>query len=789
MHDSRRTGWLGSSTFFAACAALLSCDVLPAADWKPAEGRMMTRWGREYTAENAVERVQALGYPRPQLQREDWQNLNGLWEYAIRPKDDGKPDSWDGQILVPFAAESALSGVMKNVGPENRLWYRRTITVPDTFKHPRILLHFGAVDWHATVWVDGKELGEHKGGYDPFSFDITDAIDFSPVRVPSGQPREHEIVVSVWDPSDAGFQPRGKQVQKPHGIWYTPVTGIWQTVWLEPVNPLRVTDLLLVPDIDQGVLHVTAHVTGARSGETIEFTARQGDRRVARETVTLQERGKDQAGEATTKLPIANAKLWSPDDPFLYDLDVRILAGPQMEVDRVASYFGMRKIEVRKDDAGANRLFLNNAPHFQFGPLDQGWWPDGLYTAPTDEALKYDIEITKQLGYNMARKHVKVEPDRWYYWCDKLGLLVWQDMPNGDRHIRQQDPDIERSPESAENFRREWQAIVDARRDHPSIVAWVPFNEGWGQFETNEILAWTKAYDPSRLVDGPSGWTDRGGGDMHDIHRYPGPDMPPLEDDRAAVLGEYGGLGLPLEGHTWLDKGNWGYRTFETREALVAAYKRLIDQLHPLIGQGLAAAVYTQTTDVEIEVNGFMTYDREVIKLPEDIAELHAKLYGPAPKTVTVVPSSRRRPQEWKYTTSKPADGWEQPGFDDSDWKAGPGGFGTEGTPGTVVRTEWNTPDIWLRRTFELDDADLEHPYLRIHHDENAEISINGEPVAKVEGYTVGYVLVPIDEAARGALRPGKNTLAVHCRQTGGGQYIDVGIVDVVPAETPRSSR
>ena len=785
MHSSRRMASLRLSLFSATCAMLVVGEAAVAADWKPSEGPLMTRWGKEYTSDNAEERVQALGYPRPQLQRETWHNLNGLWEYAIRPKDEPRPDTWDGQILVPFPVESALSGVMKNVGPENRLWYRRTFTVPEGFKYPRVLLHFGAVDWHATVWVDGKQLGEHKGGYDPFSFDITTAIDLRPARVPGGAVAEHEIVVSVWDPSDAGFQPRGKQVQRPHGIWYTPVTGIWQTVWLEPVNPSRVVDLRLVPDIDQGVLHVTARVAGGELSGTVEFTARDGDRRVARESASLQKPSDAGISEAATKLPIENAKLWSPDEPFLYDLDVRVLAGPQMEVDRVASYFGMRKIEVRKDDAGINRLFLNNEPVFQFGLLDQGWWPDGLYTAPTDDALKYDIEVTKQLGYNMARKHVKVEPDRWYYWCDKLGLLVWQDMPNGDRHIRPQDPDIERTPESEENFRREWQAIMDACRNHPSIVAWVPFNEGWGQFKTNEILAWTKEYDPTRLVDGPSGWTDRGEGDMHDMHRYPGPDMPPVEDERAVVLGEFGGLGLPVEGHTWLDKGNWGYRSFETNEALVAAYKRLIHQLRPLIGEGLSGAIYTQTTDVEIEVNGVMTYDREIIKLPEDIAELHKTLYGPPPKITTVVPTSRRRPQEWTYTTTKPADGWEQPQFNASGWKSGPGGFGTEGTPGTAVRTQWNTSDIWIRRTFELDDADLEHPYLRIHHDENAEIFINGEPAAKVEGYTVGYVLVPLDEAARGALRPGKNTLAVHCRQTGGGQYIDVGIVNVATAEAP----
>jgi hypothetical protein len=318
----------------------------------------------------------------------------------------------------------------------------------------------------------------------------------------------------------------------------------------------------------------------------------------------------------------------------LYDLQAT-LTHDGRAADRVDSYFGMRKIAVAKDKAGFNRLFLNNQPLFQFGPLDQGWWPDGLYTAPADAALKYDVEVLKKLGFNMLRKHVKVEPLRFYYHCDKLGLLVWQDMPSGDRHLRREEGDIERSPESAANFRREYREMIDDHYNHPCIVAWVPFNEGWGQFDTNNIIAWTKQHDPTRLVDSPSGWADRGSGDMNDMHRYPGPAMPQPEPNRACVLGEFGGLGLPLEGHLWWDKRNWGYRTYKTKQELQSSYDRLIQDLRPLIDAGLAAAVYTQTTDVEGEVNGLMTYDRHVVKYDAArLAKLHAQLYAPRPTRI-----------------------------------------------------------------------------------------------------------------------------------------------------------
>ncbi len=474
---------------------LLSANVVAAADWKPAAGPLMTRWAKDVSPE----KVHAE-YPRPQMVRPDWTNLNGLWEYAVRPKADAVPEKFDGQILVPFPIESALSGVMKRIDPANRVWYRRTITrSKDWGEGKRVLLHFGAVNWDATVWLDGKELGQHRGGYDGFAFDITNALT---------PDRTQQLVVAVWNPIDSGTQPRGKQVSRPGGIMYTPSTGIWQTVWLEAVPAVHIESLTIVPDIDAKQVHVTVALAGggknAEAGKAVELTASDGTHQVAQ--------GTGRTG-APIDLPIAEPKLWSPDNPFLYGLKVR-LVGNGAAADAVDSYFAMRKISVAKDAQGITRIFLNNQPRFMMGPLDQGFWPDGLYTAPTDEALRYDIEATKKLGFNMARKHVKVEPDRWYYWCDKLGLLVWQDMPSGDRSIGGGQPDIVRSAESAKQFEQELKAMIDGRRNHPSIVMWVVFNEGWGQFDTARLTDWVKKYDPSRLADCASGWQDRGVGDV-----------------------------------------------------------------------------------------------------------------------------------------------------------------------------------------------------------------------------------------------------------------------------------
>ncbi|MCY2989699.1 MAG: DUF4965 domain-containing protein [Planctomycetota bacterium] len=588
-----------------------------AAAWQPAPGRLMTRWAADVQPNKALP-----DYPRPQLVRADWLNLNGLWAYAIVPQDAPQPTAWDGEILVPFAVESALSGVMKPVGEKNRLWYRRTFQTPAAWQGKNVLLHFGAVDWETTVRVNGRELGRHCGGYDAFSFDITPALK------PTG---EQELVVAVSDPVDAGHQARGKQVRNPNGIWYTPTTGIWQTAWLEPVDKVHVDSIRITPNLDESAVTVAIHDSTTGGKRELKVEVLDGQQVIQESRVEAKPDAPADSPQIsqslTLKVPVPQAKPWSPDSPFLYGLRITLSENGQSK-DQIESYFGMRKIALGKDEKGIQRLMLNNKPLFQFGPLDQGFWPDGLYTAPTDEALRYDIQMTRKLGFNMARKHVKVEPDRWYYWCDKLGLLVWQDMPSGNFGGKD---DQRRSDEASTQYELELKRLVHGFYNHPSIVMWVPFNEGWGQHETPRYVDLIKQWDPTRLVNNASGWSDRKVGDVIDVHNYPGPGAPKLEAERAGVLGEFGGLGLPLPGHTWQDEANWGYRSFKTREELTDAYVSLIKKLHLLTGdEGLCAAVYTQTTDVEIEVNGLLTYDRALVKADQArLTEANQSVYLP----------------------------------------------------------------------------------------------------------------------------------------------------------------
>jgi len=726
-------------------ALLVSAATLPPCHSAVAQqapvSHLETRWAKDVTPANAWPE-----YPRPQMVRHDWQNLNGLWDYAITDSGAATPTAFDGKILVPFPVESQLSGVRRAVTPAQRLWYHRTFTVPHAWRSGRVLLHFGAVDWDATVFVNGREVGEHKGGYDPFTFDVTDALT-------SGA--RQQVVVSVWDPTDQGGQPRGKQVLHPHSIWYTAVTGIWQTVWLEPVPSSYISSLLITPNLDANSVTVIAHVPPGPESRVVHVTALDGARAVAT--------GNGMAENPIT-LKIPDPQLWSPSHPFLYHLRIALASG-----DSVTSYFGMRKIALGRDAHGVIRLFLNNEPLFEFGTLDQGWWPDGLYTPPSQAAMLNDLLTLKRLHFNMTRKHVKEEPARWYYGCDSLGLLVWQDMPSGDNTT---------DSDKAE-FSRELAHMVDALRNHPSIVMWVPFNEGWGQHDTPKVVAWIKAHDPTRLVDDASGWTDKGVGDVIDLHDYPGPGIPKLDSVRARVLGEFGGLGFPIRGHTWVDSNNWGYRRYSTQEQLADAYGDLIDQLRILKGEGLAAAVYTQTTDVEVEVNGLMTYDRALVKLPPRAIALNATVYGPPPVVKMVVPTSADTPQVWRYTTAKPAGRWYAANYADGSWQRGPGGFGTAETPGAHVGTVWDTPDIWIRRTFTLTDAHIAHPHLVIHHDEDAEVYLNGVLIGKYPGYTTAYTYLPLGAVGTKQLRRGTNTIAVHVHQTKGGQYIDVGLADV----------
>ncbi|MDD3549677.1 MAG: glycoside hydrolase family 2 TIM barrel-domain containing protein [Bacteroidales bacterium] len=583
-------------TFFLSFFSLFSLS----AQWQPAGDKIKTKWASEIEVNNPLPE-----YPRPIMERAEWQNLNGLWDYAIQPVGKQKPSAFDGEILVPFALESSLSGVQKRLGRDNELWYQRSFTIPSKWKNDRVLLHFGAVDWKADVWVNNVKVGQHTGGYTPFSFDITAALIKG----------ENTLVVKVWDSTDQGYQPRGKQVNRPEGIWYTPVSGIWQTVWLEPVPEKHIENIRITPDIDKRTLTVEALLKGASSADRVEVKVKEGATVVA-------------SAQSINNQPVEvsmpeNMKLWSPDSPHLYDLEITLWNGAK-QVDKVNSYAAMRKYSTKRDDKGIVRLQLNNKDLFHFGPLDQGWWPDGLYTAPTDEALEYDVIKTKELGYNMIRKHVKVEPARWYTHCDRHGIIVWQDMPNGDRgpewqmHRYFDGVERMRSAESEANFRKEWKEIMDYLYSNPSVGVWVPFNEAWGQFKTVEIVEWTKQYDPSRLVNPASGGNHFQTGDMLDLHNYPHPAMYLYDAQRATVLGEYGGIGWAHKDHLWEPNRNWGYVQFNSSKEVTDEYVKYAEQLKQLIRAGLSAAVYTQTTDVEVEVNGLMTYDRKLVKVDAD---------------------------------------------------------------------------------------------------------------------------------------------------------------------------
>uniref|UniRef100_UPI0040487901 glycoside hydrolase family 2 protein n=1 Tax=Algoriphagus sp. TaxID=1872435 RepID=UPI0040487901 len=565
-------------------------------------------------------------YPRPQLVRNSWQNLNGQWDYAILPKGTAPEGAFQGKITVPFAVESLLSGVQKTVGPDQELWYERQLTLSLNRTNKRVLLHFGAVDWEAEVWVNGIRAGSHQGGFDGFSIDISDLLI---------EGEKQTIRVRVWDPSDAGPQPRGKQVQNPKGIWYTPVTGIWQTVWLEAVPIQHITAVTSRTDWENKNLIFTPEIQSNRQDLTVQISVT--------DTQGFSETKSAKVGEPI-QIHVPNPKPWSPGAAFLYPVSIKLYQGKNL-LDEAQSYAAFRDIRMAKDVNGHQRMLLNGVEVFHYGPLDQGWWPDGLYTAPTDEALLFDIQKTREMGFNMIRKHVKVEPARWYYHADRLGMLVWQDMPSGDLGNRWEvRPGIirkgvnrERTAASEKIFTTEWTEIIKEFKFFPSIVVWVPFNEAWGQFKTKEITALTRELDPTRLINSASGGNfelagNRVVGDILDLHNYPDPVMPDpavFGTTISLVLGEYGGLGLPLEGHTWQQKDNWGYQSFKSKEELEARYRTLVADLNELIPKGLAAAVYTQTTDVEIETNGLMTYDRKVIKIPAEVLfQIHQKLYS-----------------------------------------------------------------------------------------------------------------------------------------------------------------
>ena len=725
--------------------------VLPAMAQTPSGGKLPTRWDKNVSATSPLP-----DYPRPQQVRRAWKSLNGPWDYALADKAVMEaPRSYEGHILVPYPMESALSGVHKASIPNQTLWYHRTFTVPANWGGQHVLLHFGAVNWDSTVLVNGKQVGAHRGGYDGFEFDITSSL----------KPGVNELIISASNPllsDDPADQVLGKQRVRPGGIFYTAATGIWQTVWMEPVPERHIVDLKMTPDIDANVLHITADVGEARNGLTIRVTATDGAATFA------------VGGEAGTELnlPISSPHLWTPSDPHLYPLHIELLEAGRI-VDRLDSYFAMRKISLGKDAQGQTRILLNNKFVFQVGALDQGYWPDGIYTAPTDAALRYDIEAAKKFGLNLLRKHAKVEPDRWYYWTDKLGMLVWQDMPQG---FSGKGGAI--SAEGKQQFDTELRRMIAGFYNHPSIVVWTTFNEGWGQHDSAEVAALVKKLDPSRLVNSASGWNDEHVGDIADTHAYPGPWAGKAEPTRAAVNGEFGGVTMRVPGHMWTEDV-FGYgATLRDARLVTKRYQQLLRKAYDLRDkQGTSAVVYTQLTDVEQESNGLLTYDRAVVKADAAIVTAaNEGKFPPLPPSPNpdILPTSAEDPADWNYTTLKPADGWMQIGFDAVSWKSGPAGFGQGvGSP----HTAWTTDDIWLRREITLGANLPAKMAFLVLHDEDVEIYINGVLAASAKGYVTDYVMLPMNAAGRAALKPGKNLIAVHCHQTVGGQYIDVGIV------------
>lgn len=611
----------------ALVLSLMTAGTVSAQSWTPAGDHIRTPWAEEVTPDNVHKE-----YPRPQMVRPEWKSLNGLWEYSITPKNAAVPEKFDGQILVPFAVESSLSGVGRMLTPEDALWYKTTFKVPSAWKGKRLMLNFEAVDWQADVIVNDIQVGRHTGGYTHFSFDITPYLK-------SG---DNTLVVRVEDSTDNDFQPRGKQVRTPSGIWYTSVSGIWQSVWIEPVAKAHVADYYAVSDIKAGTMNVSVSTDGLHEGDLVQVRLLDGGVGYSTEngvTGKVVAQGKTVPNGSVT-LPVNDAKLWSPDSPYLYGLEISVLRAGKV-VDSVHGYTAMREVSLYVKNKNTKLLGLNGQPLFQFGPLDQGWWPDGLYTAPTDEALRFDIQKTKDFGFNMIRKHIKVEPSRWFYHCDRLGMLVWQDMPcfasnNLNKwgvHNYNEGTDFPATPQAKANYYKEWSEIMAQVKKFPCIVMWVPFNEAWGQFDTKAVVDFTREQDPTRLINMSSGgnW-EPDCGDVMDNHHYPYPAMYLWEPKMATVLGEYGGIGLPLEGHLWQTDRNWGYVQYKNGDEVLDEYARFADQLILLIKQGVCGAVYTQTTDVEGEVNGLMTYDRKVVKMNEEkLREINTKVIGSMP--------------------------------------------------------------------------------------------------------------------------------------------------------------
>ncbi len=784
--------WLRLAVAMSAVAGL-GAGLAPAGEWAPAGGHIMTPMAKDVGPDHALPQ-----YPRPQMRRPQWQNLNGLWQYAVEQLPAGAfkpvqglapaetytdaepPAEWQGRILVPFAIDAPLSGVMHVLRPDERLWYRRTFRIPDAWDGRRILLHFGAVDWEAGIYVNGRRLGQHRGGYDPFSFDVTDAL----------RDGENELLVACWDATEAQCQAIGKQIMPENrkGFRYQPTGGIWRTVWLEPVpKPNDIRRLRITPDIERGRVLVDA-IPGDPDGGPFRVEAEiPGGESVPCTNPTA------------AVVQLEEPRLWSPADPYLYDLVVRLRVGGEV-VDRVRSYVGMRKVEVKKAADGFVRIHLNGEPIFQFGPLDQGYWPDGILTPPTDAAIRYDLAFLKTIGCNMVRVHVKSHPERWYYWADRMGLLVWQDMvclPKYGQTV---------TPEASAQWQTELVRMMDWLRNHPSIIMWVPFNEGWGQHDTERFARLVAKRDPTRLVNNASGWTDRGVGDVldhHDYSFYSSIAMQRYAGGRAVLLGEAGGFNRVVPGHTWhgkkrpgsnLDYRNDGGRpTVTTADEIYDVFDCWVDTLRCLnAAAGLNAVVYTQITDVEHELNGFLTYDRRVPKTdPARWGKVIRRLYRP-PELKPLVAAGG----EWRYTGQPPAakgrkagsdtvPGWATPGFDASGWKTGKAPFATQtGDDLPPVGTACASAPYFLRRRFTLDRVPAK-PALRLLLTKRCRVFINGRLFRNVFNRGRGpqqadVCTIVLRPAERKWLTRGDNTLAVHVQKAKGPDVFDAALLEVV---------
>lgn len=736
---------------------LVALIAISACAYTPVKTHIMTTWGENMTPDSAWQ-----NYPRPNLVRSDWQNLNGLWKFAVTKINEEMPkdDAWQQDILVPFAPESALSGVGRLTEPDETLWYKRTFNVPEVKEGLRYFLNFEAVDWRCQVFVNGKEAtaAPHIGGNVPFAVEVTDLV----------QAGENTLVVTAWDPSNSYGQPTGKQSLSPQGCFYTRVSGIYGSVWMETTPKGYITGYNVESDIDKGEVKVTVSCAGDLAGAKVTAEVSFGGEKVAGGEVADWSKGQTFA--------IPEPKLWDIGEGNLYDITLKLET--TFGTDEVKGYFGMRKIEFKKDELGVQRIYLNNKKIFMQGTLDQGWWPDGLLTPPSDEAMQYDIDILKEHGYNFMRKHIKIEPRRYYYLSDKAGFPIWQDMVSGGQ----------KPEEKYHIYRAELVEMIKDLRNFPSIVVWIAYNEGWGQPDkekSTETTRWLKQIDTTRLISETSGWTDHNCGDMKDHHQYPSPLPTPANDDRLTICGEFGGLGLFIDGHLWNPESKWGYRSDSNVEDSLKRYEEIMNNLARCAHESFAGSVYTQTTDVETEANGLVTYDRKVVKYPTDkMRALHKKVEKIAlsVKPMTrkcFVPKGTEEKIVWRYIFEKPQGEWTAPAFDDSLWSLGEGGFGNKVIVrdlGAKPKTEWDTEEIYLRRVFILKEVPDENIEMDIFYDEDPEVYVNGVQIFKDKGYTQGYNRVLIrKEDVKKAFKKGENVIAVGCKNNLGGAMIDLG--------------